>query len=360
MPDILIFLFILGVLVVVHEFGHFIVAKKLKVKVERFSFGFGPCLLKKKKGGTEYCVSAVPLGGYVKLSGDSLQEFKGAPDEYLARPCGQRAMIVLFGPLLNYILGFLCFWFIFFAGYPALTARVGGVMDGFGAKDAGMLAGDRIIAVEGIKVNLWEELQTAVKDRKEGDRVRVLVMRDGTELAFDVKIKQQQLSDATGRRHSVGLIGISPAEEVTKVRHGPVAALFLGITRTWDLTRTIYRTLWSMLTGRLSFKESVTGPLGIFYITSQAAHLGITPLLFLVAGLSISLAVFNLLPFPVLDGGHIFLLGVEKVRGKAIGQKAEQLITQIGMAALILLAAIVTYNDILRFFGGRISGWFIK
>lgn len=360
MSSVIVFLFILGILIIVHEFGHFIVAKKLKVRVERFSLGLGPTLLKKKRDDTEYCLSAIPLGGYVKLAGDNLEEFRGNPDEYLAKPPQQRALIILFGPLLNYILGLLCFWLIFFSGYPTLTTRVGGLVDGFGAKDAGIQVGDKIVSVDARRVGFWEDLQKAIQAKKAPATVQLAILRNDKEITLDVKIKEQAFSDSLGQKRSVGLIGITPADEVVKVRHGFAESFLLSINKTWDLTITTYKTLWRMVTGRLSLRESVTGPLGIFYITSKAAHLGIIAVLHLVAVLSVSLAIFNLLPFPVLDGGHILLLGIEKIRGRTLSLKTEQIVTQVGMTLLISLSVIVTYNDILRFFGDKIHKWFIK
>src|SRR4030042_1455801 len=149
MITFLIFIFILSILIIVNEFGHFIAAKSAGVRVEKFSLGFGPQLLKKKRDNTEYSLSAIPLGGYVKLAGDNLEEYKGKSFEYLAKTPGERFRIIFFGPLLNYILGFLCLWLIFFVGYPTLTTKVGGLIDGFGAKVAGLEVGDKIIAVDG-------------------------------------------------------------------------------------------------------------------------------------------------------------------------------------------------------------------
>ncbi len=346
---------ILGVLITVHEFGHFIAAKRLGVRVEKFSFGFGRRLLSKVKNGTEYSISLIPLGGYVKLAGDSLEEFKNNPDEYLSKKPLERCQIIFCGPLLNYILGFLCFWLIFFIGYPTLTTKVGGLIEGFGAKDAGVQVGDKIIAVDGKKVDFWEDLQVAIQAKKTASKVLLSVLRDNREYAIEVKIKEKQLGDALGQKHSVGLIGIMPKDEIVKVKHGFLESFTLGINKTLDLTIMTYKALWRMITGKLSMRESITGPLGIFYITSKAASVGMIAVLHLVAVLSVSLCIFNLLPLPVLDGGHIVLLAIEKIRGKQLGVKAEQVITQIGFTLIIALALFATYNDLLRIFGDKLS-----
>ncbi len=358
---LLIFLFVLGVLIIVHEFGHFIAAKKIGVKIEKFSLGFGPQIFAKKEKGTEYTISAIPLGGYVKFAGDNLEEYKGSPFEYLAQPAGRRFWIIFFGPLLNYILGFLCLWFIFFIGYPTLTTRVGGLIDGFGAKAAGIKVGDKIVAVDGQKVDFWEDLQKVIQQKKETNTVRLSILRGNKEEALEVRIREKKVDDQLGQKRNVGLLGITPYyDEIIKVKHGLFASFLLGLNKTWGLTAITYKALWRMVTGKLSIRESVTGPLGIFDITSKAASLGAIALIHLIAVLSISLGIFNLLPLPVLDGGHIVLLGIEKIRGRYLSLKAERLITQIGVTLIITLAVLVTYNDINRLFGDRIAKFFHK
>ena len=355
MISFLIFLFILSIIIIAHEFGHFIVAKKIGVRIEKFSLGFGPRLLEKEKNGTQYCISAIPLGGYVKLAGDNLEEYKGDPDEYFSKPPGKRFWIIFTGPLLNYILGFFCFWLVLFWGYPMLTTKVGGLLDGYGAKEAGIQLGDKITAVDGKKVEFWEDLQKMVQGKKAPAKVRLAFLRDNKEFTVEVQIKEKKLADKLGRKRTVGLLGISPAGEVVKVRHGVLQSFFLGIKRTLGLTFITYRSLWSMITGELSVRDSVTGPLGIFFITSQVASMGAIALLHLIAVLSISLTIFNLLPLPVLDGGHILLLGIEKIRGRYLSLKTERIITQVGITVLVSLAIFITYNDILRVFGDKIQ-----
>jgi len=351
-------LLVLSVLIIVHEFGHFIVAKKMKVRVEKFSLGFGPKIIGRKKGDTEYTLCAIPLGGYVKMAGDNIEEFKGDAHDYLAKPLSCRAAIILFGPLLNYVFGILCFWVVFTTGYPTLGTKIGGLREGFGAKEAGVQVGDKITAVDGQKIMLWEDFQKIIQAKKESMIVKLSILRGGRESTLNVNIREIDGSDLLGQRHRIGVIGIMPSDEIIKIKHGLTQSFILSLNKTWDLTAITYNALWRMITGKLSLRDSVTGPVGIFKITSEAAHKGISQILLLVAILSTSLAIFNLLPFPVLDGGHIFLLIVEKIRGRSISVKTEQVITQVGMSMLILLAVVVTYNDILRFFGDRIARLF--
>lgn len=360
MISFLIFIFILGILIIVHEFGHFIFAKRIGVKVEQFSLGFGPKIAMKKKNDTEYSVGVIPVGGYVKLAGDTQEEYKGRSFEYLAQPVGKRFWIILFGPLLNYVLGFLCFWFILFVGYPTLTTKVGSLLDGFGAKKAGIEVGDKILGVDGKGVDFWEDLQKIIQSKKDATTVRLSVLRNNQEYKIDVNIKEKQLDDPLGRKRSVGLLGITPADEFVKVRYGLFKSFILSWDKTWFLTAMTYQALGRMITGKLSMRESLTGPLGIFFITSKAASLGLIALLHLIAVLNISLAIFNLIPLPVLDGGHILLLTVEKIRRKPLSIKAEQIITQFGLTLIITLAIIVTYNDLVRLFGDKIAKFFIR
>jgi regulator of sigma E protease len=355
MISLLSFLFVLGILILVHEFGHFIAAKKIGVRVEKFSLGFGPRIVGRIKNNTEYSINAIPLGGYVNLAGDSQEEYKGLPDEYLSKSPKERAKIIFMGPLMNYVLGLVCFWIMFFTGYPMLTTKVGSLLEDYGAKKAGIQAGDRIVAVDGEKVKFFEDMQKIIQDKKDASVVKLSVMRDDREFQADVDIKQTELNDLLGKKRSVGLIGITPSDELVKVRYGFFKSLFLAINRTWTLTALTYTGFWRIITGQLSVQESITGPLGIFYITSQTAHLGLIALLHLLAVLSVSLAIFNLLPLPLLDGGHIMFLAIEKIRGRSLSIRTEQVITKIGMTILLTLVLLVTYNDIVRLFGDKIS-----
>ncbi|MDD5408671.1 MAG: RIP metalloprotease RseP [Candidatus Omnitrophica bacterium] len=355
MIAILIFTFILSLLIIVHESGHFFAARRNGVRVENFSLGFGPQVFKKKKNGTEYSISLIPLGGYVKMAGDSRSEYKGKSDEYFTKSIGKRFQIIFFGPFLNYLLGFLFFWCIFFVGYPSLTSKVGGLIDGYGAKEAGLAAGDKIIVIDGQKVDLWDDLQRQIQKRKEKESVELLVLRGNQELKFKVAIKDKVLGNELGEKKSLGIIGITPFDEIVETRHGFFESAYLGVKKTIDLTIMTYKGLWMLISGRMSMRDSVTGPLGIFYITSKTAKLGIIAVMHLIAVLSVSLAIFNLLPLPILDGGHIFLLGLEKLRKKTLGIKAEQIVNNIGFTLMIAIALFVTYNDILRLYGEKIS-----
>jgi regulator of sigma E protease len=358
MVSLVTFILVIGILIIVHEFGHFMTAKMIGVRVEKFYVGFGPQLWKKKRGDTEYGLAAIPLGGYVKLAGDNPEEAKGEPYEYFSRKPGERALIVFCGPLLNYILGFLCLWLVFSSGYPMLTAKVGGLLAGMGAEQAGVRPGDRIIAIDGEDIKYWDQMQQVIRSKKKASCVKIELLRDGKKYGFDVRLQQKELRDISGQRHMVGLLGITPEGEAVNVRHGPLEAFSLGLKRTCDITVITCRGLWQIIAGRLSLRDSVTGPLGIFYITGKAAEAGISAVIQLVAVLSISLAIFNLLPLPVLDGGHVFFLALERIRGKRLSARADNIITRAGLFFIISLAVVVTYLDVWRLFSDKIAALF--
>ena len=351
----LVFILILSLLIIVHELGHFIAARCAGVRVEEFSLGFGPQLFARKVKDTKYSLSLIPLGGYVKMAGDTLAECKGKSDEYFSKSPGKRFQIIFCGPLLNYILGFLFFWLILFLGYPTLTTKVGGLIDGYGAKAAGLQVEDKIIAINGRQVNTWEDLQNQIQKNKAKDSIGLSLIRNNQKLEFNLVLKSKILDNQLGEKKSLGIIGITPLDEVVIIRHGFVESAYLGLKKTMDLTLMTYKGIWLLASGKMSMRDSMTGPLGIFDITAKIARAGIIAIMRWVAVLSVSLAVFNLLPLPILDGGHIFLLGLEKLRKKTLGLKTEQVVNNIGVSLMIMLALLVTYNDILRLHGDKLS-----
>lgn len=349
------FIIVLSVLILVHELGHFVFAKRFGVRVETFSLGFGRKILGFKRKGTEYRVSAVPLGGYVKMAGESPYEktLKGIKDEFSSKAIYQRAVILTAGPALNYILGFLLFVFIFSFGTPQITSRVGTLMDGYPAKAAGIKEGDVIVQLNAKPIMYWEEVLDVVHKTTQGS-VNLKIKRQDKELSFVLAPKVRELKNVFGQTVKVGLLGIMPSGEVKYVRYNPLKAVYLAGIKTWNVTWITYLSLWRMATGAISLKESITGPIGIFMVTAKAASTGFAYVIGLMAILSISLGIFNLLPIPVLDGGYILFLIIEKIRGKPVSQKAYEWIMQLGLALLIILTAFVVYNDAAK------AGWVNK
>lgn len=348
MFSFLIFLIILSVMILVHEFGHFITARKLGIRVEKFSLGFGPKLLSHKKDFTEYCLCLIPFGGYVKLAGDSWEECKGKKDEFLNRRPSERAKVIVAGPALNYLLAFLCFWMVNIIGYPNLTTKVGEVMADYPASSAGILEDDVILSADGKSVKYWQELQDIIRDKK-ANQLALEILRNDNKTKLTVGLRQEVVKNILGQEQKINLIGIRPAGETVLAQHTISEGFILAGKNLWNLTALTLSALGRMCIGAISLRESVTGPLGMFYITSEAVRLGLSAVLHLMAVLSASLAIFNLLPLPVLDGGHIFFLGLEKIRGRHLSQKTEEKITQIGLGLIIVLAIFVFLNDLERF-----------
>lgn len=346
--SILVFLIVLSILIIVHEFGHLVVAKMLGVRVEKFSLGFGPRLISYTRNFTQYSISLIPLGGYVKLAGDTREEFKGNDWEYLAKPPGERAAIVFAGPLLNYFLALAIFYFVFLTGYPALGTRVGELLEGFPAQKAGLARNDLILTIDSQRVKEWDQMQEIIRGRKAGD-IKVTVLREGREKDFVIAPRLERLKNIFGQEEDLRIIGIVPKEEFVTLKYNFRDSFTAASKKLWWITYATFKALWRMLTGGMPLKDSVTGPLGIFFITTHAWGLGINYLLQVVALFSASLAIFNVLPFPVLDGGHLMFLGVEKIRKRSLGARAEEWVSRAGFSFIILLAVFVFYSDLARF-----------
>ncbi len=345
----LIFLAVLSVLIVVHEFGHFIVARLLGIRVEKFSLGFGPKLFGIKGKQTEYLVCAIPIGGYVKMAGDTRESCKGKPFEFLSRSKMDRAKVVVMGPVFNYIMSFFCFWLIFFVGFPVMTSKIGAVLDNMPAKAAGIQAGDRVISADDKKTEYWEDVASIIQDKKQGQKVHLVIMRADKRLEINVEPQIKETKDLLGDKVSIGLIGITPSQEVVKIKYGLLEALSRGTERLLVITSLTFKALWRMVTGNLSLRDSMTGPLGIFFATNEAFKFGPAALLHLMAVLGISLAIFNVLPLPLLDGGHIMFMVIEKIRGKPVSAKTEEMANKVSLALLLVLVTFVFYNDLIKY-----------
>ncbi len=355
----LAFIFTLGAIVMIHEWGHFIVARLVGVKVERFSFGFGPVIWKKQGVQTEYVLSLLPLGGYVKLAGETDDEKRSPakPWEYRSRPIGDKAAIILAGPLINYLLGFTLFFTVFVLGTGSLTPRVGRLMQGYPAAAAGLQVGDRITAVNGRPVQTWEEMTRAVQNSPDG--VSLAIDRAGARFEKIIQPKISEQPPLFGKSKRIGMIGVVPSGEVIIRRYSVGRAFVKAGQQVWLLTISTIFSLWNIATGAMPLKESFTGPIGIFQITASVAQQGMVPLLQLIAILSTSIGFFNLLPVPVLDGGHLLFLAVEKLRGRPVSERAQENCVKVGMGLLLALLVVVTYNDLARMGAiGRLTHWF--
>ena len=345
---LLVFIFIICILIVLHEWGHFLVARLHGVRVEKFYIGFGPSVFKKKIKETEVGVALVPLGGYVKLAGDEESSFKGNRDEYLSQSPGIRARIILAGPLFNYLLSFLFFVLVFTLGFPQFLPHVGRVLEGFPAHKAGLRPSDLILEINGEKIYSWQDLQSKILESR-GEPLNLKIKRDSKVFTLRVKPSLKEYKNLWGRPKKVFLLGITPSGKAVYKRY-PLKRAVLEAGRTlFFFTRITLQALFYMFTGTLSLREAVTGPLGIYYITKEAVHAGISAVFNLLGLLSLSLAIFNLLPFPVLDGGHLLFLALERIRKKRISVRVEEWINRFAISILVLLVIFVFINDISRF-----------
>ncbi len=353
----IISILVLGVLVLVHELGHFVVARWAGVTVERFAIGFGPKVLGWTRGGTEYCLRLLPLGGYVKMAGEQRAEAVGKPGEFSGQPIGVRARIVAAGPIVNYLTSTLTLWVVLVAGYPELLPVVGRLVDGMPAQAAGLAPQDHIVSVDGSPTRTWDELSDKVHAAP-GRTVNLEVERQGQHLTIPITTKPQEMSDPFGGRRMVGMVGIAPSGAFGTYRVSPAKAVSETFVKQRQWTQQMFLSLWSLFRGRVKFQESFTGPIGIIYMTAEATRLGITPLLYLVSILSLSLAIFNFFPVPILDGGHLFYLAVEKLKGSPISLKAQEWAARVSFALLLALFALVCVNDLSRFgLIKRLMGW---
>ncbi len=354
----LVFIFILSILVLVHEWGHYITARKCGVRVEQFSLGFGRKLWSRRRGDTEFLICAIPLGGYVKMAGDDRQHAKGSPDEFYSKSVGQRALIVLMGPVINVVLAFVCFWLVFMIGYvdmelsaQKIPAVIGEVRKASPAEKAGLMAGDKVISINGRKVAHWPDLQDSVRESS-GSHLTVVLTRGEETMTKMVTPAQESQKDIFGREHPVRLIGVGQvplksSEDVVIVRYGPIKAFGRAFQELLDVTQKTYRALYEMCIGLRSPKE-VMGLVGMFQVIKFAMTISLSFVLHIVGVISASLAIFNLLPLIPLDGGHLLLLGIEKIRGRALSAKLDHWITRVGFSLILMLAVFVFYVDFER------------
>lgn len=343
-------LLVLGLLIIIHEFGHFIACRLVGVRVEKFSIGFGPELLHWQGRETRYAVSLFPLGGFVKPAGETVVELDAAgprPGDYLAASLPARIFIVCAGVAMNYLLAYGLFVAIFLMGRPVTGTAIGGFVDGYPAKGSDLKVGDRIVRISQHEVRTWAELTDALMTAPEGP-VSLEVERDGRVLALSMMPKVEDVKDIFGEEFRVKRLGIIPHPEAQAFeRYGLIGSLKGAWTIEASITLMTYKAIAYLLLGKLSLR-TVSGPVGIVAMTGDAAELGLPYLLQLTAILSISLAVINLLPIPALDGGHLLFLLIEAVRRKRVSLEVQENLTRIGFIFLITLMALIIYNDLVK------------
>jgi regulator of sigma E protease len=426
---ILAFLFVLGVLIFVHELGHFLAARRHGVRVITFSLGFGPKILKVTRGDTEYCISAVPLGGYVKMAGENPEDPRsGHPDEFLSKTKWQRFQILFAGPAMNILLAVVVTAFVLgiqgvrqpvYFDEPAL---IGSVVSGSPAEQAGLKRGDRVVTVSGDQIATWKDLELAIGLRRPNRDMSVTVLRDGQNVTTNVRpvaegkyevseigvlpdanpvitrvlagdraekaglkagdiilavngermATRMQLIDVIShsgnktiqvtvrrdggdqtvtatpeQRGARGWLGVELSEPTKSFTPGPFEAIRLSVAHNIESSGIIFRTLAGLFTGETSVRQ-LQGPVGIAQLSGESAQEGFITLLSLMAMLSINLGILNLMPVPVLDGGHILIMALEGIARRDFSMQVKEKMLLAGFVVLMMLMVTVIYNDLTR------------
>ena len=436
LTSIAAFTFVLGVLVFVHEMGHYLMARRIGIRVLTFSLGFGPKLLTVKRGDTDYCISAIPLGGYVKMAGENPDDVRsGADDEFLSKTKWERFQVLIMGPTMNILLAFVVMAVVLYQGadvpaYEEQPPIVGYVMEASPAEQSGIRVGDLILSIGGRPVQTWEELFVTVMPRAERE-LEVVLRRGLQEVTIQVTpeaqtqfqvgdlgvvpiMQPQILNVMTGDpadlagirprdvitavndepitrdnpfvetinanadvalmltvvrggqtlkievtpalRGNVGLIGVELSPfEVRTIEPGPLQAIQMSFEKNYAWSGLIFQTLGGLLTSETSPKQLV-GPLGIAQLSGGAAQIGLVALFTLMAMISLNLGILNLLPIPVLDGGHIFIMALEGLSRRDFSVRIKEKIQLAGFVVLLMLMITVIYNDLTRINWGEWLG----
>jgi regulator of sigma E protease len=351
--SVLAFVVVLAVLIFVHELGHFLVARWCGVRVLTFAIGFGPTLASRRRGATEYALKAIPLGGYVKMFGEE-SDAELTPEEkavaFSHKTVWQRMAIVFAGPLFNLLTAVVIFCGVFLWGVPVLTSQVGEVQADSAAAEAGIQTEDAITAIDGRPISEWEEIRTVVQELG-GKTLTLTVERDGRTRTLSVTPRRTTTQNIFGEDIQVWLIGISPKGTFVTQRHGPIEAVRLGVVRTYEITRLTVLGIIKLIQRTIP-SDTIGGPILIAQMAGEQADEGLMNILLFVALLSVNLGILNLLPIPVLDGGHLVFLGAEAVMGRPVSVRVREVAQQAGLFVLLALMAFAFYNDIMRLFTG--------
>lgn len=354
MTSIIGLLIVLGVLIFFHELGHFIMARAFGVGVEKFSLGFGPALVKWKKGRTEYCIAAFPLGGFVKMVGeqpDSPLSDEDKPYAFNHKPVFQRMIIVAAGPVFNFLLAIIIFFVLFsVAGLMFLKPEIGEVRADSPAAEAGLLKGDRITWIEGKAIESWSEMAEAIA-ASGGAPVAIRIDREGRETEMVVKPVVEPMEDIFGEIQDRYIIGVTAAGSTDVIRLGPLEAFGESLHRTYLIVELTILSVVKMIRGAVSV-DNLGGPIMIAQMAGEQVRHGLINLLGFIALVSINLGILNLLPIPVLDGGHLMFFSIEAAKGSPVSIRTREVAQQIGLFILLTLIIFVFYNDIMRIISG--------
>lgn len=347
-------LLLIGFLIFVHELGHFLFAKLSGIKVLKFSLGFGPKVIGKKIGETEYLLSAIPLGGYVKMLGEEPEDELDEADKkrsYKNQSILKRASVIFAGPFFNILTAVVIFFFVFIIGIPVLQPIIGEVMDDSPASVAMLQKGDRIIEINGRKIDKWTDM-TNIIHQSANKPLSIKIQRSSETLQLTITPQSRKMKDLFGEEKEVGLIGVKPSGDIITVSEDVFTAAGSAVVRTWEVIALTVTGIIKLIQ-RIIPADTIGGPIMIFSLAEKQAEAG--PLSFFVfaAIISINLAILNLLPIPVLDGGHLLFLGIEAIRKKPLSDKTILISHKLGWAFLLALMAFAIYNDIFRLISGK-------
>jgi regulator of sigma E protease len=430
LTTILAFAFVLGVLVFVHELGHFLAAKRVGIRVLKFQLGFNPTIVSFRYGGTEYGIGALPLGGYVKMAGESPEEPRsGRPDEFLSKTKWQRFQVLIMGPVMNIGLAFVLTAVVLYQGaevpvYEDQTPVVGAVLPGSAASGADIRPGDRLVSVSDRPIATWQQFfvligsranrETAVGLERDGVRIvrtltptiaseesrfeigdigvlpdvhphipavnpgepgeragikagDVILAVNGDPIIFRTQLvdaiskrpeqvitidvlrngERRQIQATPERRGERGWLGVQLADETKSVKPGAVEAVSMSLKRNVEYGGLIFQTVWGLLTAETSPRQ-LMGPVAIAQLSGEAAQLSLMALFGLMSMISLNLGILNLLPIPVLDGGHIFIMALEGIARRDFSMRVKEKMLLAGFVVLMMLMVTVIYNDLTR------------
>ena len=336
------FILILGAIILVHEFGHFIFSKLFKVYVYEFSLGMGPKLLhyKKKNGETEYCLRLIPIGGFVSLAGEDADDNSKIPDDrkLYKKPVWQRFIIMVAGATFNFIFAFVVLLIMAGVyGEPNQAPVVGSLVEDSPAVTAGLKVGDTIISINDQEISKWNEISVHVQNSK-GETMDVVV-KDNNGNIKEIKLTADETEN---KQYKIGI-------GQDRLKKDFISALSYAGKELLNLFKIMIFTLEQLFTGKVGVKD-LSGPVGIYTVVSDQAKQGFESLMYLTAYLSVNVGVINLLPFPAFDGGRVLFLIIEKIRRKPVKAKTEAIVNSIGFCILILLMIVVTIGDIIKLF----------
>jgi len=341
-------IFVLGVLIFFHELGHFLVAKKAGIRVDKFSLGFPPTILSKKWGETEYAIGIIPLGGYVKMAGENPdEEAKGDPWEFMSKSVWKRFLVIFAGPFMNFVLAVAVLTGVYAIRGKAVdnAVIVEEVREDMPAARAGILPGDKIVEIDGIKIESFAQMAEKIIYPKIEQPLTITWERDGQLITKTLTTVKNVMYYAPGDSAEVGVIGIDP--ETLYSRLGLGSAFTTSISQSVYYVKMVIGYVVDLVT-RKADASGIGGPIFISQLAGQTARSGFGVLLEFMALLSVNLAVLNILPIPVLDGGHMIFLLMEKIKGSPVSVKTRLVAQQIGLAFMLILIVFVTFNDITR------------